>query len=277
MQWSWVDTEYSIDRVQHAPSTARPKYSIDRVQYTLTTAYTEYSTPQVQYPLKIVCLPFILIIMNWPLNGASASSVPPYMIDRHQPALHESSKVELTNWWIDSQPPVRRPSTASKDLSNITRSRPPCVSPNLLNQGDEVHLQTCSITASKCISNLARSWPPSVSPDSLSYGLQVCMINASRVDLQTRLIMASKFARSWSAGAHAPTRSIIASKCISKLFRSLPPVVFSSSLDYGLRVRTIMASKVHLRTRLIMASMFARSWPPSASPNLHDHYLGVHL
>jgi len=62
MTWSWVDTEYSIHRVQHPP--------------------------------KIVCLPFIHMITCWPLNVASASGVPPYTIDRHQPALHESLKVK---------------------------------------------------------------------------------------------------------------------------------------------------------------------------------------
>jgi len=65
-----------------------------RVQHTPSTAYTEYSIHRVQHPPKIVCLPFILMITCWPLNVASASGVPPYMIDRHQPALHESSKVK---------------------------------------------------------------------------------------------------------------------------------------------------------------------------------------
>jgi len=49
---------------------------------------------RVQHPPKIVCLPFILMIMSWPLNIASASGVPPYMIDRHQPALYESWKAK---------------------------------------------------------------------------------------------------------------------------------------------------------------------------------------
>jgi len=60
--------------------------SWDRVQ-----AYTEYSIHRVQHTPKIVCLPFILMITSWPLNVACASGVPPYMIDPHQPALHESS------------------------------------------------------------------------------------------------------------------------------------------------------------------------------------------
>jgi hypothetical protein len=36
----------------------------------------------------------ILTIMSWPLNVASASSVPPYMIDRNQPARHECSQIK---------------------------------------------------------------------------------------------------------------------------------------------------------------------------------------
>jgi len=65
-----------------------------RVQHTPSTAYTEYSIHRVQHPPKIVCLPFILMIRMWPLNVASASGVPPYTIDCHQPALHGSSKVK---------------------------------------------------------------------------------------------------------------------------------------------------------------------------------------
>jgi len=81
MSWHWVQpfTEY-----KHIPST-----TIHRVQ-----AYTKYSILWVQHPPKIVCLPFIVMIMSWPLNVASASSVPPYMINLHQPALHESSRVK---------------------------------------------------------------------------------------------------------------------------------------------------------------------------------------
>jgi len=77
MPGTWVDTEYSTHWVQHTPS----------------TAYTEHSLHRVQHSPMIVQLPFILMITSWPLNVAAASGVPPYMIDRHQPALHESSKV----------------------------------------------------------------------------------------------------------------------------------------------------------------------------------------
>jgi hypothetical protein len=101
---------------------------------------------------------------------------------------------------------------------------------------------------SKCISELARSRPHSASLSSLNLGLQL----------------------------HLQTRSITASKCISKLARSRrsrPPSASLSSLNLGLQV--------HLQTRSIMASKciseFPPSRPPSASPNSLDHGLGVHL
>jgi hypothetical protein len=63
-------------------------------ELTQSKAYTEHSIQRVMYHPTIVCLPFMPTIASCPLNVASASSVPPYKIDRHQPALHESSKVK---------------------------------------------------------------------------------------------------------------------------------------------------------------------------------------
>jgi hypothetical protein len=63
-------------------------------ELTLSTAYTEYNIHRVQHPPKIGCLPFILTITSSPLNVISASGVPPYKIDRHQPAPLESLKVK---------------------------------------------------------------------------------------------------------------------------------------------------------------------------------------
>jgi len=60
-------------------------------ELTPSTAYTEYCIHQVP---KIVCLSFILMITSWPLNVALASGEPLYMIDSHQRALHESTKVK---------------------------------------------------------------------------------------------------------------------------------------------------------------------------------------
>jgi hypothetical protein len=69
------------------------------------------------------------------------------------------------------------------------------------------------------------------------------------------------------------SRSITASKCISKLPPSQPRNVSSNLLHRGLQMylqtRTIMASKC--------ISKLGRSRPPSISPNSLDHDLGVHL
>jgi hypothetical protein len=94
---------------------------------------------------------------------------------------------------------------ASKSISKVTGLRPPsgspnslnyalqfctimashCISPNSLNCGFQVHLQTASIAASKCISKFARSWPRSASPNSVDHTFQV--------HLYTRPITASQF------------------------------------------------------------------------------------
>jgi len=131
--------------------------------------------------------------------------------------LSHSHGCELTNWWIEPQHQVCRPSTASKYSSNLTRSRPPSLYLNSLDYG----LQFRTIMASKCISKLAQSHPPSVSPNSLNYGLQV--------------------------------RTIMASKCISEFTPSWPPSASLSSLDLGLQVqfstRAITASKCIVNER----------------------------
>jgi hypothetical protein len=64
-----------------------------QVQDALSIAYTDCCTHQVQHPPMIDCLLFIFIVTSGPLNAASASSMPLYMIDHHRPALNHSSKV----------------------------------------------------------------------------------------------------------------------------------------------------------------------------------------
>jgi hypothetical protein len=97
----------------------------------------------------------------------------------------------------------------------------------------------------------------STRPISLDHGLQSVLPNSLDYGLQVRTIMASKciskLARSRSRSAslssldhslqvYLQIHSITASKCISKLARSRPP----SSHDHGLQV--------HLQTRSITAS-----------------------
>jgi len=45
-----------------------------------------------QHTPNIICLPFILMVRRWPLDVASASGMPPYIIDCHQAARHERWK-----------------------------------------------------------------------------------------------------------------------------------------------------------------------------------------
>jgi len=121
-------------------------------------------------------------------------------------SLHDSHGCELTNWWIESHDPVRRPSTASKYSSNLARSRPPSVSPNWLDYA----LQVCTSMASKFISKLAQSRPPSASLSSLDLRLQV----------------------------HLWVHSISVSKCISEFTRSTSPSASQTrSIKYIVKVR----------------------------------------
>jgi len=146
----------------------------DDQELTPSTAYTKYSIHRVQHRSKNVCLPFIHMITYWRLNVPSVCGVLPYMIDRHQLALHEGSKIKS---------PYHIPKVASK-LTNAYSLRtwrtvlwfPPSSSPIMFNHNLRVYLQSRSITACKCFSKVARyclevhitkqawSWPPSVTP-----------------------------------------------------------------------------------------------------------------
>ena len=205
MSWHWV---------QHTLSTTYTKHSIHRVQDTPSTAFS------------------ILMITSWPLNVASASGVPPYMIDHHQPARQESSNVKSpchistfasqlsdelslsTQRAVHRPPPSTRPISldyciqlrtmiAPKCISILVQSRPPSVSPNTFDYG----LQVRTIMACKCICKLARSWSQSGSLSSLDHSLQV----------------------------HLQTSSIMNSECISKFTQSWPPSVSPNTLDYRLQ------------------------------------------
>ena len=117
--------------------------------------------------------------------------------------------------------------TRSIAASKFARSWPLSASPNSLDYGLQVRLQTRSITIPECISKFTRSWPPSVSPNTLDYHLQV--------HLQTHSITASKcisiLARSRSWGTSV-VHSITASQCVFKYARSCPRSVSLSSLDH---------------------------------------------
>jgi len=236
----------SEHQVQHIQGTAYTAYSIHRIQRS-----TKYNIHSVQHPPKIVCLPFILMIPSWPLKVTSAFRVPPYMIDRHQPALQDISNVNSH---------CHIPTVASKltEQNSLTTWRtihwlPLSIRPNSLNHG----IQVRTILASKCITKLARLGPL----NSLAHGLQV----------------------------YLPTRMIMASKCIPKLARLRPLNRLDHRLQLYHQTCTIPASMftqlwppcAYLQTRSITASkcisIVARLWPSSASPKSLNYSLQVHL
>jgi len=76
----------------------------------------------------------------------------------------------------------------------------------------------------------------------------ISIAHCFQVYLQTRRITAFKFARSRTPSAYLQTHSIEASKCISKIARSRPKSASPNLLDHGL--------KVHLSARSITASKY---------------------
>jgi len=136
---STVYTKYSIHQVQHTPSTAYTKYSIHREQHMPCTAYTKYSihprllsshhshhcdlTPGCSFTFRRASL-----------HDQPPSASPPWDF-KGKVTLSHSHGCELTTRFIESPHPALRPSTASKYMSNLARSWPPSVSPNLLDYG----------------------------------------------------------------------------------------------------------------------------------------------
>ena len=142
MEWSKVNTEYSIHRVRHTPSTAHTKYDIHHILY----------HPKIDF----LPLPASLSALSRPC--CTEFSTFPWL---------------WVNQWIESRLPLHYPSNRPPP------DRPPPSTPPIsIDHGLQVHLQTCSIMASKCISEfnlisastciskLAQSRPPSAS---LSY------------------------------------------------------------------------------------------------------------
>jgi len=236
MPWSRVNTEYSVHRVQHTPSTAYTEYSIHRVKHTLNTAYTEYSIHRVQHTLSSAYTAYCIF---------PRSTVP-----RSQPVFSALSGPCCTkfstfpqlrvNQWIECQlPPHMPPDLLPPDSlppdwlppdwapsDQSPPDQPPPSTPSILiDYGLQVYLPTRSITASKCISEFTWSRPPSASPNSLNYNLQVHLW----VHLISRSPSASSNLLDRGLQVHLWVNSISVSKCISKHAQSWPPISPSKS------------------------------------------------
>jgi len=279
---------------QLTPSTAYTEYSIHRVQHTPSTAYTQdclSSLHSYDYLLTLKCsCSFRCASLHDRLPSSSA----PWELEG-KVVLSHSHSCELTIWWKETQHLVHRPSTScqysptltwlrplsshdhgfqlhqltrsitiSESISKVSRSQPPCVSPNTLNHHLHVHLQSHSIT----VSTLARSQTPSVSPNSLGCGLQTRSITASKC-IPTLPWLWPRSASPTSLGYGLQTRSIMASKCISKLARSRPPSYHHHGLQVYLHIPSITISEC--------ISRYTRSRTRSVSPIMLDYGLQVHL
>jgi len=153
MPWWRVNTEYSIQPVQHSPSTAYIAYRIHRVLHAPCTASSQDrlspapSQSLISRQTMLYSILYIPTITSKSMYRVSAPVAPP------------------------SQTTASR-LAASMYSSNLARSWPPSASPNPLDHGLQLYLHTCSISAPKW----AWSWPRS------AY-LQPHWITASSCDL----------------------------------------------------------------------------------------------
>jgi len=231
MQWSWVNTEYNIHRVQYTPSTAYTEYSIQQVQHTPSTVYTKYSIHQVQPSMstahteyckhrvrhhpKINCL-----LLPASLSAFSGPCCTQFSTFSQLPVDQSMQSQLPSHMSPDLPPPVPLPPD----------SLPPNVLPNMLNYSFQVHLWVHSISASKYIFQYTQSPPPSEHPNSLGYGLQVCTSMAlERISKITQSQSRSAFLSSLDHGlqVYLQIRAIPALKCISNLAWSWPTRIAS--------------------------------------------------
>ena len=136
----------------------------------------------------------------------------------------------------------------------------------------QVLVQSHLMFAPKCISKLARSWSRSFFFSSLDHGLQM--------NVQTWMITDSMFSQSCHPSAPPNSldscfqvRTIMHSKCISKLARSLTRsaslCIFDHDLQVYLQIRSITTSKC--------ISKLARSRSRSVSLSALDPHFQAHL
>jgi len=245
MPRSWVDTEYSIHRVQYTPSTAYTMYSIHQVQHTPSMAYTKYGIHRVWHTPSMAYTEYG-IHRVWHTPSMAYTE---YGIHRvwHTPSM---AYTEYGLHWVQ-----HTPSTASsQDCLSSFHSHDYEVTPD-----GSFNFRRPSL----------HDWPPSASSPWELKG-NVTLSHSHICESTNWWIESQHLAHRPSTGSKYSSNLAWSRppKCISKLAWSWPPSVSQNSLDYGLQVRTIIASKC--------ISKPAQLWPPSASPNSLDWGLQVH-
>jgi len=271
MPWSWVNTEWSTHRALHTAST--PSF-----QECLSSLHSGDCklTPECSHRFRHASLKDRPPPASspWELKGKVTSSyshsreLTNWWIDSQHPACPLSTasnySPNLARWW---------PASGSSNSLDHGLQVHLCVQ---LDLGLQVHLQTRSMTASKCISQFTRSPPPSASPYSLHHSLQVNLWatrsrppNASPNSLDRGFQMHLWVQLDIGRQVHFQTCLITVSMSISEFTQSRSPSASPNSFDNGLQV--------HIKTRSITASKWisklAQSWPQ----NSLDYRLQVHL
>ena len=173
MRTSYVNTEYSIHRVQCSPSTACTEYCIHHVLY-------HSKINSLSLPASLVS-----VISHFSLFTSSVLSTLPSFGGPCCTQLSTFPQLRVKQS-IESPLPSRLP----PDLPSHDGPLPSTLSISI-DDGPQVHLWTCSITAS----NFASSSPPSASPNSLDHALHICTIMAPNMNSPTCLIMTSRLSR----------------------------------------------------------------------------------
>jgi len=123
--------------------------------WVVNTAHIEYSMLRARRPPTMVRHPFILTIMSWPVNVASAHGVSSY----RSTASSQLSMRSQRSRYIATFPLVR----VNKRMNEVLASGAAPIS-HLQIAHIQVHLSNHSMTASK----FACSWPPSGMPNLLN-------------------------------------------------------------------------------------------------------------
>jgi len=224
--------KHSIHWVHHSPNTTYTQYSlhpVHPVQHAPSMVFTEFSIFQVQHPPKNICLPRFVMLMIWPQNIDSASSMLPFTLTAtSELSMWAQSPIQLVTfpeWWVKYlMTRVIAPRMPLDQLrldwlcpDELPRDKQPPVKP----PPSALHCHL--IIPSKWVSNITQSQPSRETVSSLHFSLWLeeyfafthlqspsvsqCSLNHSfHMHFHAGLITASKYISmiSWSETSGAP-------------------------------------------------------------------------